>query len=306
MKRFLVALLLAGATGAGAETWRFAVIGDTPYSSRERAELPSMLAAIADSHVDFIAHIGDFKHGKERCDDALFVDRHALFDASRVPFVFVPGDNEWTDCDRVSAGGYDPLERLGRLRSLFWKDDDSLGQRRLRLERQSAAYPEHARFQLGRVLFVTLNLPGDNNNFGRTDEPRPEFTARMPVVLGWLHENFALARERRLAGIVLLFQANPAFKRFGQGLPYRGYRTFLEALRDETTAFAGEVLVVHGDTHISRIDRPLRDAQGRTVPNLRRVETFGYPTMGWTRIVIDDDAPALFRFETNPWPPDGQ
>ena len=35
-------------------------------------------------------------------------------------------------------------------------------------------------------------------------------------------------------------------------------------------------------------------------------ETFGYPLMGWTRGIIDTDSPALFRFETHPWPPTAQ
>ena len=302
LKKALTAALLLAATQAGAESWRFALIGDTPYSDYERAELPKMLEAIADSQVDVIAHIGDFKHGKDRCDDALFIDRHRLFDAARAPFVFVPGDNEWTDCERLSNGAYDPLERLGKLRSLFWPNDQSLGQRKISLERQPGAYPEHARFRLGPALFVTFNLPGGNNNSGMSEPPRAEFLARNPVVLAWLRDSFALARREKLAGIVLLFQANPGFRHFSQGMGHRGYRDFLTALRDETLHFSGQVVAVHGDTHISRIDQPLRDGQGQVIANFTRVETFGYPLMGWTRGSIDRDDPKLFRFETHPWP----
>lgn len=94
LKTALTAAWLVVAPPAAAETWRFGLIGDVPYSDRERAELPKMLDAIADSNVDFVAHIGDIKHGADRCDDALFADRHQLFESSRVPFVFLPGDNE--------------------------------------------------------------------------------------------------------------------------------------------------------------------------------------------------------------------
>jgi hypothetical protein len=296
-------LFIAGMTQAHAEIWRFAVIGDTPYSANERAELPKMLEAIADSHVEFVAHIGDIKSGGDRCDDSLFEDRHRLFNASRVPFVYVPGDNEWSDCDRISNGSYDPLERLNKLRSLFMSDGLSLGQKKLPLEHQPGNYPEHTRFRLGPVLFVTLNLPGGNNNWGMTSQASSEFLTRNPVVLSWLKENFALARRDKLAGIVFLFQADPSFKHFSQGLAHHGYQDFLELLRDETAQFAGQVVAVHGDTHFSRIDHPLRDKQGRPLNNFVRVETFGYPLMGWTRGVIDTESPALFRFETNPWPP---
>jgi hypothetical protein len=295
-------VLAAWACPATADIWRVALIGDTPYSSHERAELPKMLAAIAADNVDLIAHIGDIKHGRDRCDDALFEDRRELFDASPVPFVFVPGDNEWSDCDRTSAGSYDPLERLERLRSLFWPGPDSLGRNPLKLERQPGGYPEHSRFRLGPVLFVTLNLPG-SNNWGLAAEPRAEWKQRNPVVISWLKDSFELARRERLGGIVFLFQANPGFRHFSQGLTHRAFGGFLEVLRAETLAFPGQVVAVHGDTHISRIDQPLRDADGRTVANFTRVETFGYPLMGWTRAVIDTDTPALIRFDTHPWPP---
>jgi hypothetical protein len=261
-----------------------------------------MLTAIADSQVDFIAHVGDFKNGQDRCDDSLFVDRHRLFESSRVPFVLVPGDNEWTDCERQSNGAYEPLERLGKLRSIFWRDNLSLGQKKMPIERQPGSYPEHSRFKLGPVLFVTLNLPGDTNNYGKAEEARPEFQARNPIVLAWLAESFALARREKLRGIVLLFQADPSFKHFSQGLAHRGYREFLENLKTETLNFSGQVVVVHGDSHISRIDHPLRDAQGGRIANFTRVETFGYPLMGWTRGSIDTNAPELFHFETHAWP----
>jgi len=305
VKNALAILLLGWSLLAGAETWRFGLIGDVPYSDHERRELPLMLDQIAGSGVDFMAHIGDFKHGKDRCDDSLFADRHQLFEASRAPFVFVPGDNEWTDCDRLSNGAYDPLERLDKLRRLFWNDGFTLGQRKLPLQRQAGGYPEHARFRLGPVLFVSLNIPGGFNNFGLTDTPSPEYAARNPVVLAWLADSFALARREGLAGIVLLFQANPGFKHFSQGLGHQGYRAFLEQLQAETMNFSGQVVAVHGDTHRSRIDHPLRDASGKPLANFTRVETFGYPIMGWTEGRIDTGSALLFSFEPHPWPAKG-
>ena len=306
MKRWLSGVCLCLAALAHGETWQFAVIGDVPYSARERHELPRMLEAIADTHVALIAHIGDIKNGQARCDDEVFADRQQLFNASRVPFVFVPGDNEWTDCSRISNGAYDPLERLATLRSLFWQRPDSLGRKTIPLERQPGAYPEHSRFRLGPVLFVTLNLPGPDNNHGWQDDASVEFLTRNPVVLQWLTDSFARARRDKMAGIVLLFQANPGFRHFAQGLPHRGFREFLETVRRETLAFPGQVVAVHGDTHVSRIDQPLRDGNGKRIANFTRVETFGYPLMGWTRGIIDPGSPGLFRFETYPWPPAAQ
>jgi hypothetical protein len=220
-----------------------------------------------------------------------------------LPFIFVPGDNEWTDCNRVSNGAYDPLERLAKLRSLFWQRPDSLGRKTIPLERQPVPI-RNTRFRLGPVLFVTLNLPGGGQQLraGRTKPARVQ-DAQSRSCCAWLKDSFALARREKLAGIVLLFQANPGFKHFCPRLAAPRLREFLETLRHETLAFPGQVVAVHGDTHISRIDHPLRDATGNRVANFTRVETFGYPLMGWTRGIIDTDSPALFRFETHPWPP---
>ena len=303
LKIMFTATIVFSVPASLAESWRFAMIGDVPYSDRERQELPQMLQAIVDSHVDFIVHVGDFKHGRARCDDALFADRHTLFDAVSVPFIFVPGDNEWTDCERASNGSYDPEERLSALRRLFWSTEDSLGKNRLRLSRQAPETPENARFRMGPILFVTLNLPGGNNNRGLAETPRKEFQARNPKVLAWVKESFALARQEGLRGIVLFFQANPGFRQHAEGLAQSGYRDFLDLLEQETRRFAGQVVAVHGDTHHSRIDHPLEDGRGRALPNFTRVETFGYPRMGWTRGIVDTAAPELFRFEATAWPP---
>ena len=41
----------------------------------------------------------------------------------------------------------------------------------------------------------------------------------------------------------------------------------------------------------------------RTLRNFTRVETFGYPYMGWVKGIIDTGSPALFRFQSHAWPP---
>ena len=301
MKFRVLLLLLSLPLWAHAETWRFALIGDVPYTELERQELPRMIDALGQERLEFIAHIGDIKSGWSRCDDALYLDRQTVFNASPLPFVYVPGDNEWSDCDRKVAGEYEPLERLAHLRTLFWNDGHSLGQKKIRFESQGADFPEHTRFQVGPVLFVTLNLPGANN-YGTSGRPSREFLNRNPRVIAWMKECFALARQERLAGIVLLFQADPAFNHFAQGNGHHAFREFLASLRDETMNFSGQVVAVHGDTHFSRIDKPMLDPHGAPLERLTRVETFGYPFMGWTLGVIDTTAPELFRFEPHPWP----
>lgn len=302
-QRILALLLAAWASLATAETFQFGLVGDTPYSDYEREQLPRMLDAVADAGMQFVIHVGDFKHGQGRCDDAVFADRQQLFAASRIPFVYIPGDNDWMDCSRVSNGSYDPLERLSHLRRIFFAEPRSLGQRPIKVQRQSAAYPEHLRFKHGTILFVTLNVPGDDNDYGRGSKPTAEFEARNPLVLAWLKEGFALARKEKLRGIVIALQANPGFKQYQQGMPHPGFKALLETLHEESKAFPGQVLFLHGDTHSFQVNQPLLAANGETLRNFTRVESYGFPIMGWVKITVDSEASDLFRVESNPWLP---
>ena len=302
MKRLLLLLALLIAGTVRSETWDFVLIGDTPYDDYERRELPLMLNELTAENPAFIIHAGDIKKGTSRCSDELFLDRRALFDAAKLPFIYVPGDNEWTDCRHLSAGHFDPDERMRRLREIFFAEPFSLGKNRLPVEQQPGAYPEHLRWQRGRVLFITLNVPGPNNNYGMGLTPRAEFLARNPVLIDWLKQGFATARRDKLAGIVITMQANPHLKHFTAGLTHSGYRELLETLREETINFPGQVLLVHGDTHAQHIDQPLRHPQTkRPIANFTRVETFGYPFMGWVKVIVDSEQSPLFRFEVHPY-----
>ena len=51
--------------------------------------------------------------------------------------------------------------------------------------------------------------------------------------------------------------------------------------------FPGDVLLIHGDTHVYRRDQPLTDEEGGVLANFTRLETFGSPDVGWVRVVAD-------------------
>jgi hypothetical protein len=55
------------------------------------------------------------------------------FNALPHPLIYTPGDNEWTDChEGRNVAGLDPLERLAKLRTVFFQGERSLGQKRCR------------------------------------------------------------------------------------------------------------------------------------------------------------------------------
>jgi hypothetical protein len=316
MKRFLFFSFFALlAISIAAQPVSFGLFGDTPYSDYERKQLPLMLAEMGRENLAFVVHDGDIKNGSSVCSDEVFRDILGVFQSSTVPLGYVPGDNEWTDCHRANNGSFDPGERLGKLRELFFAGDDSLGQKTLPLQRQSsdstnpgfARYRENVRWQMGGALFVGLNVPGSDNNYrgtSRNGGPVAEFTERSRANWVWLGQSFALARAHKLAGILIVIQGNPEFEAASAGHPKPGYRDFINQLREETQAFAGQVVLVHGDSHHQQINQPLLDADGKElVKNFTRVETYGYPFMGWTKGTVDASDPQVFRFSPRPWRP---
>ena len=280
----VAAIALIFCTGAAAD-FTFALLGDTPYGASEETAFAAMLREIDREDVAFVVHVGDFKSGWTSCSDAIFDQRREMFEASHHAFVYVAGDNEWTDCSRMLAGGYDPLERLAALRARFFRGTTSLGRNPLSLSRQSdnataPQYPEHLRWRHENIVFMALNIPGGNN----TSRMPEESAARTAAALAWLRLSFARAQEQNAQGVVVLIQANPFLR---SGDPRRGYESLLGALAQETAAFSGAVLLGHGDTHIYRVDQPLRHPQtGKPLANFTRAEVFGSPDVNWLRVRV--------------------
>jgi hypothetical protein len=310
--------------------FEFALIGDMPYDARHEKEFANVMQDINAADVAFVVHNGDFwwdggswteqAGGHPPCSDETFQHRLGLTQSSSHPFIFVPGDNEWTDCHRAKPRTYDPLERLTKLRQMFFQGDQSLGQRTMRLTRQSedpqyAKFRENVRWTYGEVLFVTLHVVGSNNNLGRTPDMDAEYAERHAANLAWMRQAFELATRSGSKAIMLIAQANPRFENSwppvmqqrymlaGLGLKspetrrVTGFDDFLAALEKETVAFGKPVVYVHGDTHLFRVDKPLVGSTSRRIiENFTRVETFGYPDTHWVRAIIDPKDPQVFSF----------
>jgi hypothetical protein len=251
-----------------------------PYTPAQAVALDAMIDDMNEAKLAFAVHVGDITSGQGPCTDEWLLARKNQFARFAMPFALLPGDNEWTDCHRT---GFDPAERLARWRTLFC---EPLGRGALPLERQSELDPrhpeycEHLRWQAGAALFVGLNVPGSNNNLGRTAASDLEYARRMDAVLAWLADSAARARARGLA-LVVLIQANP-------GLDGRvrapanaadGYETLRAALAAHARGLP--LVLVHGGTHVYRDDRPL--------PGLRRIEVDGAPRMTWLRAALPAD-----------------
>jgi hypothetical protein len=305
MKYSCSAILTAALCWSGCAMWRapgekpfdFAVIGDVPYTPEQTTNLfPNMMRELNAAKVEFVVHDGDIKSGGTPCTDELFQERLHDFQSSAHPFIFVFGDNEWTDCGRTT-NGFDPEERLQKLRDLFMAGNQSLGRRKLPLARQSnepryAKFRENVRWEMGGVMFVGLNVSGTLNNFGKR-----EFAERNAANLAWLKDSFAFAKMENARALMIIIQANPFPASGSTNRVHAGYRPLLDTLERETLAFPRPVVLVHGDTHYFRIDKPLMSSNSkRRLENFTRVETFGNPDVHWVRVTVDPRDPQVFTF----------
>jgi hypothetical protein len=312
-----------------AQSFEFAAIGDTGYSKKSQAELDRMIAAMNRENLAFIVHVGDFEADPrpymrspstvtEPCTDESFGSVLAQFQTSEHPFILTPGDNDWTDCHLLKPRNVDPLERLAKLRELFYPAGRSLGKRTIPVESQAsdskfARFRENLAWTVGGVTFMTMHVVGSNNNRGRTPEMDAEAAERMDANIAWLKKAFADAKARNSAGLVLITQANPGFEthwtpslvgryfRLFPGVtppktvPPGGFDDILNAIAAEMASYGKPTLFIHGDTHIFHVSKPLVDKKtGRFVDHFTRLEVFGDPDSHWVRIIVDAKDPGLF------------
>jgi hypothetical protein len=329
----LALFLPAGATLHGerrSARLEFGLIGDMPYDARHEKEFASVMKALNAADLAFVVHNGDFwwdgsawtesAGGFPPCGDETFQDRLGLAQSSRHPFIFVPGDNEWADCHRAKPRTYDPVERLAKLRQMFFQGDQSLGRRTLRLTRQSedpryARFRENVRWTYAGAMFLSLHVIGSNNNLGRTPVMDAEYAERTAANLAWMRQAFDLATRSGSSAIMIIAQANPRFETSWppemqqrymlEGVGFKspetrratGFDEFLAALEKETVAFGKPVVYVHGDSHLFRVDKPLVGSRSRRIiENFTRVETFGHPYAHWVRGIVDSRDPNVFSF----------
>ncbi|MDP9261295.1 MAG: hypothetical protein M3O89_04925, partial [Actinomycetota bacterium] len=299
--------------GGGPEAYSIGLFGDMPYNAQGKADYPYLLRDLNASKISFSMFDGDLKAGGDGpCSDSLYTTAIAGFNSLERPLVWVPGDNDWTDCwgryGPATAPFSDPIERLNHERQLFTSTSQSLGQKTLTLTRESSEggayslYSENVRWTYGPVVYLGLNVQGSNDNYPyhdtdpspRTDaeiqRQRDEEIARKAADLHWLDEGFAYAKQVHAKGVLIVWQADPNFNN-EQHLtnPHDGdaFPDYVHALRSETVAFPGQVVLVHGDSHYFKVDKPLTLPSGKVLGNFTRVETFGAASTDWVQATID-------------------
>jgi hypothetical protein len=309
---------------------KVALWGDEFYADDaavKSANIDQTIRSMNDHNLDFTIFAGDTKNGHSLCtDQAIGQDVIDIFNRLEAPTLYSVGDNEWTDCHRTSNGSYDPLERLTYLRTVFFSKNTTQGTNPIKVQRQGdlgQAYSENSRFVKNNVEFVALHIPGSNNNLVATDKQctkksertqadcdaaSAEYEARNVQNIAWLKAAFAEAREHHYAGVLIAIQADVYFPfELSDGgyqedfLPSlnadNGYSDFVHTLIAETQSYAGKVVLVHGDSHYFKLDKPMFNADGTLTANFTRVEVFGSADNSWVEMTVDPTSENVFEFK---------
>lgn len=320
-----------------------ALFGDWPYNQNLVNNAPLLINSVnSDPSITTVVHVGDIHAGSMPCTSAATLPPiassdpgwnqrvYSLFQRFNAPVVYTPGDNEWTDChkSKEKSSGY-PLKELDSVRSLFFaKPGHTLGLNEKTVTSQALAfdpafeqdkaYVENVMWEASKTMFVTINMPGSNNDtlawsgiFADPTAQAKEVADRTAADIRWLTAAFDKAKKSHDKAVVILQQADMwDLSAIGSdGLDQ--YTTYVTAMANLASDFEKPVLLVNGDSHVYGLDKPLADPSSATgqvhhtksVPNLTRLTVQGSTTAPaeWTRLTIDTSTSDVFTVENVPY-----
>lgn len=302
-RRFLPPALLActlalcvpgGAAWAKPDEFSFGVIVPLQKTASGEATLREAIAQSNQSKLAFMVANG-IKANTEPCTDSLYQRRKSLLNGAQNSLVVSVTASDWSSC-KNTQGKPSEIGRLNRLRELFFADDTSLGSNKMSLARQSdiakfRGYPENARWEVGDILFATVNLPSDNNHYLPEAGRNSEFEDRAIANRDWLARLFTVAKRKKMAGIVLFCDGNPL------PVPSRskistikgrrdGFIEVRQQLNELTRKFPGKVLLIHVQNQTKLI-------AGADIIWQGKIGTAGLST-GWTKLTAAKKTSTLF------------
>lgn len=267
----------------------FGVIGQGRASNSEdnSALLPALEATDADN-LAFVVVQG-VKPLNAACTDKTYLRQKSILDGARNGVIVSLVASDWARCASES-GKSSSIGRLGRLRDLFFFDDFSLGASRIPVIRQSTiakfrGFAENTRWQIGDIMFATINLPSNNNNYVVDAGRNSEFEDRLIANRDWLNRVFTFAQREKAAGIVLFSDSNPFAPARLAGNQRDGFAETRKLLSNLAAKFPGKILVMHSQS----------SRTGAIAWN-GNVGEYGI-TAGWTKVNIEPRQARIFSIE---------
>jgi hypothetical protein len=295
-----VASAAAGAAnGKHDDGHRFGIIGHS-FAGGSEAQLKQAIDDTGEQSLAFVVVTG-IKGMQENCGDKLYQKRRDMIGDAQRPMIVAPAGSDWTEC-KNSAGRSTAIERLNRLRELFYAEPSSLGSKKLPLTRQSMSprfrsYAENAHWEVDKVLYATVNLPSNNNHYLPAAGRNSEYEDRLVANRFWLNRLFAIAKRDKADALVLFSEGD--LKPFSEPTGLRallrraptGHDGFAETRRQVLALaqkFKGKVLLVDS-AGLPKGMQPAIEWQGNV----------GHLTIGAgaIEVSVDPDAKAMFTLK---------
>ncbi len=245
----LACLALASPASGAQDKFAFGYVAH-PFGDAlaDEADLRQALEQAGQANLAFVV-VGGIKSPIEPCSDELYLQRRALMNQSRHGLVVSVAQSDWSEC-RYRDGRPAALERLHRVRELFFADDLSFGATRIPLIRQSANakfrdYAENARWEIGGIMFATVNLPAENNRYLSAAGRNSEFEDRLVANRDWLQRVVTYAKRKKNRGIVIFCDGDPLRLQDEDRVPRDGFRETRKLLASLAAGFPGRILLVH-------------------------------------------------------------
>ena len=237
------------------EPFEFIAFGHTQYSVplqlQENQE--NVRRLIQGSKADFLVHLGDTKNASLPCDEA--TDEKALnfFKSFNKPIIYTPGDNEWADCIGDEVGLEYPASRLKTIRQIYFRERRyKTIESRVSQASVSEKYPEFAEnvsWSHNGIRFVTINVPGNNNNAPREGYTWDYFDTRFQTLFKFLFKGtfvakyFKVTRYLKPGSMMARGDAREFGRRQEANAEWLGYAVD-RALENDAAAL---VILGHGD-----------------------------------------------------------
>ena len=248
---FLAAPAIADAQ-SDTNTFSFGVIGHPFRAASDEVALRAAIAQTDDDNLAFVVTNG-IKSEHEPCSDKMYQQRKTLLNSAKNGLIVSLSASDWVACKNES-GRSTSFERLNRIRELFFSDDFSFGDTRIPLNRQSTSpkfrsYVENARWEIGNVMFATINLPSRNNHYMSEGGRNSEFEDRLIANKEWLQRIFVIASQKKSDGIVLFCDGDPLavqhHRIFDFNVKRDGFVEMRHAINALASKFPGKVLLIH-------------------------------------------------------------
>jgi hypothetical protein len=156
------------------------------------------------------------------------------------------------------------------------------------------------RWRVGKIVFATLNLPANDNNYVYAAGRNSEYEDREIANSDWLERVFTTAKLHRADGIVLFCDGDPLIRGehalfFSSDSRRKGFADIRKKILAGAAKFKGKILIVHNDEDAHSA------SAGKGIIWYGNIGTL-HVDSPWRKVNVNPSQAALFSLGSRPMP----